>query len=66
MKQKNKYPKIMHRIKSENASVFLEYSMLFAFFAVVICLPLMPGGFAYDFLHNELRLKIILISYPFF
>ena len=56
----------LSRINSDRASVFLEYTMLFAVFAVVVCLPIMPGGPAYSFLHRELMLRIVLISVPFF
>jgi len=59
-------PRWLLNLSSDRASVFLEYSMLFAVFAIVVCMPLVPGGPAYTFLHKELMLRIVLISLPFF
>lgn len=58
--------KVRARLCSDGASVFMEYTLLFALFAIVVCAPLLPGGPAYVFLRKELLLRIILISAPFF
>jgi len=60
------WSKMFSRVSSDRASVFLEYAMLTAFFAVLICVPLVPGGPAYTFLHKELQLRILLIALPIF
>ena len=44
----------------------MEYTLLFALFAIVICSPLIPGGPAYTLLGKELSLRIFLISLPIF
>jgi len=54
------------RVHSERASVFLEYTLLFAFVAVVAFAPLLPGGPAYEILRKELMLRVFLISMPLF
>ncbi len=56
----------LKKLQSDRASVFLEYTLLFAFIAVVAFAPLLPGGPAYEFLRQELMLRIFLISMPLF
>ena len=60
------FSKMLARVESERAAVFMEYTLLFALFAIVICMPLIPGGPAYTLLHDELTLRVVLISLPIF
>ena len=54
------------RLASSRGTVFMEYTLLFALFAIVACMPLIPGGPAYKFLQKEMILRIIIISLPIF
>ena len=56
----------LQRLSGERAAIYLEYSMLFAFVAILACAPLMPGGPVYEFMRNELMLRVFLISLPLF
>ncbi len=58
--------KYLQRLTGERAAIYLEYSMLFAFVAILACAPLMPGGPAYEFMRSELMLRVFLISMPLF
>mgnify|MGYP001260810486 CR=1 FL=1 len=58
--------KAIRRLASPRGAVFLEYTLLFALFAVVACAPLLPGGPLYTFLRQELLLRIYLIALPLF
>jgi len=54
------------RVLSDHAAVYLEYTLLFALFAVMVCAPLVPGGALYTLLHKELVLRVFLIALPIF
>jgi hypothetical protein len=56
----------IRRVCSSRGAVFLEYTLLFALVALVVCAPLIPGGPLYDFLRQELLLRIYLIALPLF
>jgi len=58
--------KAIHRLGSARGAVFLEYTLLFALFAVLACAPLIPGGPLYEFLRKELLLRIYLMALPLF
>ncbi len=66
MKNSDRLSLLFRRLSSERATVFLEYTMLFAFVAVVAFAPLLPNGPAYEFLRKELLLRVFLITMPIF
>jgi len=66
MKNNGRFSSLCRNISSERATVFLEYTMLFAFVAVVAFAPLLPNGPAYEFLRQELLLRVFLITMPMF
>ncbi|OGV42333.1 MAG: hypothetical protein A2X48_19635 [Lentisphaerae bacterium GWF2_49_21] len=65
-KPPDRYSRYFQRLSGERAAIYLEYSMLFAFVAIMVCAPLIPGGPAYQFMRSELMLRVFLISMPFF
>jgi hypothetical protein len=60
------FGKILKRLKNDRATVFLEYALLLAFVVVVGCMPIMPGGPLYDYLHKEIVMRVLILSLPFF
>ncbi len=66
MKEGGYFCSVFKKVSSERATVFLEYTMLFAFVAVVAFAPLLPNGPAYEFMRKELMLRVFLITMPIF
>lgn len=53
------------RLGHDKGAVFLEYAMLLAMMTMVLTVML-PGGMVYDYLRQEVLLRVILVSLPIF